>query len=175
MPVNNSCDRTQTLHGWEITLVKPINNKPSNIFQYKVVRKTRFPKSRQISNILICLCPDITDAERKALLNSCSCLVYYADRSCKKLCDCFIQNTIAPYAANPARCKGLKFNNIPSKGGGAEQTRIVLTFTLTEALPVGPVKIGFKAGRSETCDVWKNICGPVCEPIPVLPTRGIML
>lgn len=174
MPTNSSCDRTQTLHGWEISLVQPAGNIPSSTFQYSIVRQAGFPTSRQISNILICLCPDITNAERLALLKSCSYSVYYDDNSSETFNDCYIENTITPPAANPAECRGLKFDDIPSGSGDTEQTQVVLNFTLTETLPVGPVRIGLKAGPSDTSGVWENICGPVCEPVPAPPTRGIM-
>lgn len=175
MPTNNLCKKSKVLHGWRIRLVNPIGNAPSKIFQYSIIRVQGFPTSRQISNILICLCPDITDAERTALLESCSYTVYYNDGSCKELSDCFIKNTIEPPASNPVGCKGLKFDDIPHGEGHVEQTQIVLNFTLTEPLPIGSVNIGLKAGPSPTSGVWGNICGPVCKPVPVLPTRGIML
>ncbi len=174
MPTNNLCDRTRTLHGWQITLTQPASNVSSNTFQYNIVRVAGFPTSRQISNILICLCPNITNEERTALLASCSYTVFYDNCSSKTLNKCFVQNIITPPEANPAECRGLKFDNIPSGKGKVEQTRIVLNFTLKEALPIGPVNIGFKAGLSATSGVWEGICGPVCEPI-IPSTRGIML
>lgn len=175
MPINNLCNRTQVLHGWRISLVQPVGNVPSNTFQYSIVRAEGCPTSSEIGNILICLCPDIIDAERTALLDSCSGVVFYDDNTFEPFTSCGIENDPESSEPNPAECKGLKFDDIPSGEGDVEQTQIVLNFTLTEVLSVGPVRIGFSAGSSDTSGVWENICGPVCEPIPVLPTRGIML
>lgn len=176
MPINSSCDRTQTLHGWEITLIHPMSTSgvSSKVFQYDIVRVEDSSTSEQIDNILICLCPDITDKEREGLLSSCCYTVYYDNGICNTISDCSIDNTVPPPDVNPAECKGLRFNNIPPGEGDAEQTHILVNLVLTEALSVGPVDIGFKAGPSATSGVWEGICGPICRPV-IPPTRGIIL
>lgn len=176
MPINDSCDSNQILHGWEISLVYPISasDVPSSVFQYDIVKREDPPASEQISNVLVCLCPDITDAARTALLKSCSATVSYDDGSTQSLSNCFVENTIESPDINPATCKGVMFDNIPPGEGGVEQTHIFLSLAFTKALPVGPINIGFKTDSSTLSGVFEGICGPIC--VPVIPTtRGIML
>ncbi|MDR5658407.1 hypothetical protein RH915_02785 [Serpentinicella sp. ANB-PHB4] len=171
----NSCDRiVQTDIGWQVKLLEPQESATTaTTFVYEL---TRVNNSRQMSNIRICICPEISDADRLALLASCSLEVYF-DNNTEFDCSgpnedcCFIDNIIPRPAENPAACKGLKFDNIPSGEGDVEQERIILTLTLTQPLPIGPVTMGLKAGIDNDTPL---ICGPVCEEI-IPPTRSIIL
>ncbi|GIM28041.1 hypothetical protein CPJCM30710_07070 [Clostridium polyendosporum] len=170
--MSNGCNVTDMVNGWEIELTVPAPIGPSNIFQYTITRIEPYSDSRELSNIRICLCPNISDNDRTALLASCSYTVFFEDDSSITSEDCFIDNTIPNPNENPAACKGLKFDNIPSGDEETgEQTRVVLNFTLTRQLPIGPVDIGFKAGAGpeDRSGIWQDVCGPVCK------TRGLIV
>ncbi len=173
----NDCNRTVNAgNGWQVTLVAPATNTPSTTFQYELTR-VEGVTSREMSNVRICLCPGISDDDREDLLVSCSYTVFFDDES-RVSCSgpnegcCFIDNQIPNPNSNPAACKGLKFDNIPSGTGGAEQQSIFLNFIFTRPLPIGPVSIGLKAGNISA--VATEVCGPVCDSI-IPPTRGIIL
>lgn len=173
----NGCERSVNAgNGWLVSLILPPTNDPATTFQYELTR-VEGEDSQEMSNIRLCLCPGISDEEREALLESCSYTVFFEDGSMEgctgpsETC-CFIDNRIPNPNENPAACEGLKFDNIPSGEGDNEQERIVLNFTLTSALPIGPVSIGLSAGN--TSGVAIGICGPVCDSI-IPPTRGIIL
>lgn len=165
----NNCNVTSpVVNGWQISLTSPSPAVPSNTFQYTITRIPPFSNSQQLSNIRICLCPDISDSERTALLASCSYTVFFQSGPPITSDDCFIANTPPIPNENPAACKGLKFDNIPSGTTiTGEQIAVILNFTLTRSLPIGPVDIGFKAGNSS--GIWLDVCGPVCE------TRGLIV
>ncbi|MDR7871346.1 MAG: hypothetical protein RIN55_10820 [Tissierellaceae bacterium] len=171
----NGCERTVDAgNGWLVTLITPATNVPSTTFQYELTR-IEGETSQQMSNVRICLCPGISDEDREDLLQSCSYTVFFDDGTslvCSGGSCCFIDNTIPNENENPAACEGLKFDGIPSGTGDVEQERIVLNFTLTQALPIGPVSIGLKAGNLSA--VATGVCGPVCNNV-VPPTRGIIL
>ncbi len=174
----NGCLLSQTLQGWQIQLVVPADiTQSANVFQY-VITRVDPQASQQLSNIRICLCPGISDEERTNLLQSCSYTVTFDDPDSTTIVsqDCFIDNRFPNPNENPAACKGLKFNNIPSGDDpdlnlppGTEQVSVTLNFTLTQLLPIGLVDIGFKAGDSG--GIWTGICGPICEVV----TRGVIL
>lgn len=173
----NGCNRTVNAgNGWQVTLISPATNIPSTTFQYELTR-IEVVTSQEMSNIRICLCPGISDEEREDLLLSCSYSVSFDDGSSAGCSGpnedcCFIDNRIPNPNENPAACEGLKFDNIPSGEGGVEQESIVLNFTLTRALPIGPVSIGLSAGIMSA--VATGVCGPICDTV-IPPTRGIIL
>src|SRR5690554_2844440 len=110
----NGCERTVIAeNGWQVALVEPAINDPATNFVYEL---TRNGGSGQISNIRICICPDISDVARTSLLQSCSYEVYYTEGD-PFICEgpnmicCLIDNTIPNPNENPAACKGLKFDN----------------------------------------------------------------
>ena len=171
----NGCERVINAgNGWQVELLVPVTNDPSTTFQYELTR-IEGVTSREMSNIRLCLCPGISDEDRVDLLESCSYTVFFDDGTflvCPGGSCCFIDNQIPNPQSNPAACEGLKFDNIPSGEGDVEQERIILDFTLTRPLPIGPVSLGLKAGNISA--VATGVCGPVCDSI-IPPTRGIVL
>ena len=60
----------------QVALVSPLTDTPSTTFQYVL---TKGATAQDMSNIRICLCPGISDADRLALLESCSYTVSFSD------------------------------------------------------------------------------------------------
>lgn len=173
----NGCDRVVNAgNGWQVALTTPVTDDPSDTFQY-VLTRIEGETSQEMSNVRICLCAGISDEDRVDLLRSCSHRVIFEDGSSERCTGpdvncCFIDNRIPNPNENPAACEGLKFDNIPSGMGENEQEQIILNFTLTRALPIGPISMGLKAGNNSA--VATNLCGPICDNV-IPPTRGIIL
>lgn len=169
----NGCLRNNTINNWQIEVLEPpIGAISSSTYRY---RATRIGTANDASNILVCLCPgdQLTDEERIALLESCQWTAISTSgqetrEGSSEYCD--VNNN--PNAnANPALCEGIMFTGFPDKINEKPVDEIIIEFTLTEELAVGPINIGLKAGNPGSSGIWEEICGPICDVVP--PTRGI--
>jgi len=113
---------------------------------------------RDISNILVCLCPDAY------VENSCELTV---TDSAQPTCE-FETNPNAE--GNPVKCQGIKFEGL----GDNKETgdMITISFLVDDQLvTVKPIEIGYKAA---TFDFIWEVCGPSCNIQPVKKRkRGI--
>lgn len=152
---------------WSITVLNPNPALESaTVFQYRLDNIDE--AGQDMSNIRICLCPELDREELEALIASVECVVTFEDGTQMSGC---IFEVSGNNEGNPLECEnfGLQISGFATDEE-LKQDFIDITITFNQPVEVLEGDVGYASGQERL--IWPDVCAvPGC---PVI-TRGILV